>query len=453
MAGASDGQGRTRGAYAIGAFGTDLFWQSTSFYLLFYYTDVLGLPNTTAGLVFGAAMVWDGLIDPAMGVIANRTNTRRGRYRPYILLGAVPLAAAYVLMHAQPFMGVGASAVFALLAHMLFRTAYTAVSIPYGSLSAALTTDSAERNRLAMFKVLGAASAGLVVALASHPFLALWPTPAHGWLALSLLWGVLATGAFVAMYALTRERADVAQEATPGLSDLLKATLRNPPFLVVISAIMLVSIATTVTGKVIVYYFTYYLQRPDLAGPALAIQVISVIVLTPVWAWVAHRFSKRWAWLGGTAIAAVGQAVLMAYRGVDPTIVLAILALIAVGAAAIPVIFWSLAPDVVEIGEWTTGLRAEGMVFGVVTLGQKVALGVGIGLTGVLLDVIGYHPNAAQAPATLAGLHLMITLPALVGYVGSGIVMAFYSLDGERHRRLVRALEWRAARRTARSQA
>lgn len=436
-----------RGAYAIGAFGTDLFWQSTSFYLLFYYTDVLGLRNTTAGLVFGAAMVWDGLIDPAMGVLANRTNTRFGRYRPYILLGAVPLAATYVLMHAQPFLGVGASAIFAFVAHVLFRTAYTAVSIPYGALSAALTTDSEERNRLSVFKVLGAAVAALLVALVSHPFLGLWPTPTQGWLALSLLWGVLATGAFAAMYHLTRERSDLAREATPSLAALLSATLRNPPFLVVIAAIMLVSTATTITAKVIVYYFTYYLQRPDLAGPALAIQVVSVILLTPVWAWIAHRTSKRWAWLGGMAIAALGQGVLMAYRGVDPTTVLAILALISVGAAAIPVIFWSLAPDVVEIGEWTTGIRAEGMVFGCVTLGQKVALGVGIGMTGVLLDVIGYHPNMAQAPATLKGLHLMITLPALVGYVTSGVMMAFYGLDGQRHRRLVGALAWRAARR------
>jgi len=442
---------RARGGYAIGAFGTDIFWQATSFYLLFYYTDVLGLPSTVAGLVFGAAMVWDGLIDPAMGVIANRTRTRMGRYRPYILLGALPLAAAYVLMHAQPFLGAGvaASALFALLAQMVFRTAYTAISIPYGSLSAALTSDSAERNRLAMFKVLGAASAGLAVALATHPFVTLWPTPAQGWLALSVVWGLLATGAFVAMYRLTRERTGLAAEPEPRLPDLLAATLGNPPFLVVLASIMLVSTATTITGKVTVYYFTYYLQRPDLAGPALAVQVGSVILFTPIWAWVAHRASKRWAWLGGAAIAAVGQALLLAYHGTDPTLALSILALIAVGAAAIPVIFWSLAPDVVEVGEWSTGVRAEGAVFGIITLGQKVALGVGIGLTGILLDVIGYRPNATQDAAAMSGLHAMIAAPALLGYLASGAVMAFYRLDGRRHARLVRALAWRNGRRAA----
>jgi GPH family glycoside/pentoside/hexuronide:cation symporter len=258
---------------------------------------------------------------------------------------------------------------------------------------------------------------------------------------------VLATGAFVSMYRLTRERPDAPDEPMPSLPTLLAATLRNPPFLVVLSAIMLVSTATTITGKVTVYYFTYYLRRPDLAGPALAIQVGSVILLTPVWAWVAHRASKRWAWLGGATIATLGQGLLLAYRGVDPATVLAIQALIAVGAAAVPVIFWSLAPDVVEVGEWNTGVRAEGAVFGLVTLGQKVALGVGIGLTGVLLDVIGYHPNAVQGPDAMRGLHAMIAIPALVGYAASGLAMAFYGLDGQKHRRLVRALAWRAARR------
>jgi len=441
---------KARAAYGIGGFGTDLFWQSTSFYLLFYYTDVLGLPNTAAGLVFGAAMVWDGLIDPLMGVIANRTRTPMGRYRPYILLGAVPLAACYVLMFVQPFLGLelGAGLAFALIAQMLFRTAYTAVSIPYGSLSAVLTTDSAERNQLATYKVLGAAGAGLAVALGSQPFVALWSDPAQGWLALSLIWGLLSSLAFALMFRLTRERV-MPLEAAPRLGVLMTATLRNGPFLVVLAAIVLISIATTISGKVTVYYYTYYLNRPDLAGVALALQVIAVILLTPVWGWFGRRTSKRWAWLAGSAVAVLGQGLFLAYRGVDPAIVLALQGLIALGAAAIPVTFWSLAPDVVEIGEWTTGVRAEGAVFGLVTLGQKVALGVGIGLTGILLDVIGYHPNTVQTPGAITGLHAMMTLPALIGTVAAGVAMAFYSLDAARHRRLVRALAWRAGRRAA----
>ena len=435
---------RVRAAYGLGCFGTDLYWHGTSFFLLFYYTDVLGLPSATAGLIFGAAMIWDGLIDPLMGLLASRTRTRWGRYRPYILLGALPLAATYVLMFAQPFLGLPTSIVFALAAQMLFRTAYTAVSIPYGSLSAAITTSADERNMLATFKVWGGALAALAVALGTQPFVALWPTPQVGWLMLSILVGVMACAAFVLMFLRTREQ-PLGDERPPPFGTMLRALGGNRPFLILLAAIVAVNIATVIGGKVTVYYFTYYLERPDLTGVGLAIQVAAVMLLTPFWGYVGARWSKRAAWLWGSGIASAGLALLLAYPGKEPVVVLALLGLMQVGGAAIPICMWSLIPDTVEVGQWKTGARAEGAVFGVVTLGQKVALGVGIGLTGLLLEASGYVAGAQQTAATQRGLHLMMTVPALLGFVSSAAIMGFYVLDGRLHRRLVRALERRAA--------
>ncbi len=433
----------TRVAYGVGCFGTDLFWHGTSFFLLFYYTDVLGLRSDVAGLIFGAAMIWDGLVDPLMGLVASRTRTRWGRYRPYILLGAVPLALAYVLMFLQPFFGLAASALFALVTQMAFRTAYAAVSIPYGSLSAAITTSADERNRLATFKVWGGALAALAVALGSQPFVALWPTPQIGWLMLAVVVGLIASAAFVFMFRRTQEQ-PLTEETPPPFGAMLRALLRNPPFLILLAAIVVVNIATVISGKVTVYYFEYYLRRPDLTGVGLAIQVATVMLLTPVWSWVGRRWSKRVAWLAGAVIASLGAALFFAYPGTHPLTVLAILTLMMIGGAAIPVSMWSLIPDTVEVSQWTSGLRAEGAVFGVVTLGQKVALGVGIGLTGLLLEASGYVAGAVQGAHTLRGLHLLMTVPALLGFALSGAIMAFYVLDGRLHRRLVRALERRA---------
>lgn len=439
-------QRSARLGYAAGCFGTDVFWQGTSFFLLFYYTDVLGISSTTAGLVFAAAMIWDGITDPVMGLVANRTHSRFGRYRPYILFGAIPLAASYVVMFAQPFAAAGLIA-YTLLAQMLFRTAYTVVSIPYGALSASMTSDAAERSRLATFKVLGGAVAALLVALATQPFVALFPTAAEGWFALSVLFGACSCVALYATYRTAIENADSADVRRPPVRQQLEALWRNPSFIIVIAAIMLSSIASVISSKVTVYYFTYYLSKPDLAGIGLAIQVVAVMACTPLWAWVARRYSKRIAWLGGAAIAIVGQGVFYAYGGTDSLIVMSLVAVIWIGAAAVPVIFWSMAPDTVEVGEWRTGARSEGVAFGIVSLGQKVALGIGIGLTGILLDVIRYVPGAQQTPATLEGMHAMMTLPGLVAAAASGAVMWFYRLDGALHARLVRALQWRAKKR------
>lgn len=435
---------RVRAAYGLGCFGTDLFWHGTSFFLLFYYTDVLGLPSATAGLIFGAAMIWDGLIDPLMGLVASRTRTRWGRYRPYILLGALPLAGSYVLMYAQPFLGLPTSIVFALIAQMLFRTAYTAVSIPYGSLSAAITTSADERNMLATFKVWGGAMAALAVALGSQPFVALWPTPQIGWLMLSVLVGVVACAAFVFMFLRLREQ-PLGEAQPPPFGTMLRALGENRPFLILLAAIIAVNMATVIGGKVTVYYFTYYLERPDLTGVGLAIQVAAVMLLTPVWSYVGRRWSKRVAWLWGASIASAGLAALLLYEGREPAVVLTVLALTQIGGAAIPITMWSLIPDTVEVGEWKTGARVEGAVFGVITLGQKVALGLGIGLTGVLLQASGYAAGAHQSQETMRGLHLMMTVPGLLGFAASAAIMWFYVLDGRLHRRLVRALERRAA--------
>lgn len=435
---------RVRAAYGLGCFGTDLFWHGTSFFLLFYYTDVLGLPSATAGLIFGAAMIWDGLIDPLMGLVASRTRTRWGRYRPYILLGALPLAGSYVLMYAQPFLGLPTSIIFALIAQMVFRTAYTAVSIPYGSLSAAITTSADERNMLATFKVWGGATAALAVALGSQPFVALWPTPQIGWLMLSLLVGAVACAAFVFMFLRLREQ-PLGDEQPPPFGTMLRALGENLPFLTLLAAIIAVNMATVIGGKVTVYYFTYYLERPDLTGVGLGIQVAAVMLLTPVWSYVGRRWSKRLAWLWGAGIASAGLAILLGYSGKDPAVVLTMLALTQIGGAAIPITMWSLIPDTVEVGQWKTGARVEGAVFGVITLGQKVALGLGIGLTGVLLQASGYTAGAHQAQETLRGLHLMMTVPGLLGFAASAAIMWFYVLDGRLHRRLVRALERRAA--------
>lgn len=148
----------------------------------------------------------------------------------------------------------------------------------------------------------------------------------------------------------------------------------------------------------------------------------------------------------------VGQSLFFAYEGTDPRVVLTLIGLSWIGASAVPVTFWSMAPDTVEVGEWRTGVRCEGMVFGIVSLGQKVALGVGIGLTGVLLDTIGYHAGEVQSARTLHGLHLMMTLPVLLGTAASAVAVCFYRLDGDRHARLVRALGRRTRRRAAATQ-
>ena len=158
---------RTEIGFGIGDFAFNLYWQATTMYLLYYYTDVVGLSPATAGWIFGGAMLWDALCDPVAGYIANRTRTRWGRYRPYLLFGCVPLAASFVAMFFPTgAMGTGLLA-FVMGTHMLFRTTYTVLSMPYNALMATLTNDSRERGSLAAYRMVCASTAGLVVSLST----------------------------------------------------------------------------------------------------------------------------------------------------------------------------------------------------------------------------------------------------------------------------------------------
>lgn len=444
------GFGRKVG-YGIGCFGTDIYWQSTSFFLLFYYTDVLGLGASTAGFIYMAALVWDGLIDPVMGVIANRTRTRFGRYRPYILFASPLLALSFVAMFLPVGLAGAPLVAWALFTHMLFRTAYTIVSIPYGALSAEMTGDSAERAGLAAARVMFGTVAGFGVALATLPLVRILGDGdrAHGFLLLSMLYGLASVVAFLITFLATREEPERAARHEPSLADISRMLVANRPFQIVVLAIIVASIGSVFTSKTLVYFATYRLGDPELAGRLFALLVGAIVLLTPAWLWVARRTSKRFVWITGGLIGVVAGLLLWAYDGQDPRIVAAIFLLSAIGTSGIPFTFWSMIPDTVEYGEWLTGARSEGSIFGLVSLAQKVALGVGVGAVGVALDGIGYRPNQPQTDAAILGLHAMVSLvPACFGLAAVALI-SFYRLDGPLHGRISRVVARRRQRTSA----
>lgn len=434
-----------RVGYGVGCFGTDIYWQSTSFFLLFYYTDVVGLPASTAGFIYMAALVWDGLIDPVMGVIANRTRTRFGRYRPYILFASPALALSFVAMFVRPDLGETGLVVYALVTHVIFRTGYTVVSIPYNALSAQMTGDSHERSGLAAARVMFGTLAGFGVALASLPLVRLLGggSAVQGYLMMSIVYALLSLIAFAITFVATREVPVDANEIDPPLASVARMLWTNRPFLIVVLAIIAASIGSVFTSKTLVYFCKYRLGDEELAGNLFALLVGTIVVLTPAWVQIAKRTSKRFVWMAGGLISATASLLLWNYDGQDTRVVGAIFLLSAIGASGIPFTFWSMIPDTVEYGEWRRGVRSEGAIFGLVSLAQKVALGVGVGAVGMALDATGYHPNAVQAASTVEGLHAMVGLvPAFCSLTAVALI-TFYPIDGRTHGRIARVLERR----------
>lgn len=437
-----------RWGYGGGDFAFNLFFTTASLFLLFYYTDVLGLSPATGGWIFAVALIWDAGFDPLMGYLANRTRTRWGRYRPYLLFGAVPLAAAWALMFLPTGLDGTALVVFATVTHILFRTLFAAVNMPFLALSAVLTDDSGERGVLAGIRMVAGAGAGLFSALVTLKLVAVFGGGQPGFLATAIVFGAVAVAILLTVFALTREAAAPSDEVRPSLRDMLRMLARNRAFWIVSAAMLLGSVGNTFFQKTLPYYFKYLMGREDLIGPALGILAGSVMLSIPLWTWLAKRRSKRIAWIAGAGAGTLGAGLLW-LAPATPVAVLPILVLIGAGAGAGYLGFWSMMPDTVEYGEWCAGVRAEGAVFGFVSLIQKAGLGLAAAALGEALAAIGYRANVAQTPETLAAMRVvMIGLPALCTVLAAAAI-AFYPLDARTHGRIVRGLARRRARAAA----
>ena len=436
--------GLQRFGYGVGDIGFNLYFTTASLFLLYYYTDVLGLAPATAGWIFASAMIWDAVAYPLMGYFASRTRSRWGRYRPWLLFGAVPLAASWVLVFWPTGLEGSALVLFTLAAHMLFRTVYTVVSMPYLSLSAAMTSDSTERGILASIRMISATFAGLCIAFFTLKLATLLGggNDMRGFFLTAIIYSGIAAALHIGVFAATIEDPALRAAPLPDAAGLWRMIRENRPFWIVAGWLMAGSTASTLFGKTLPYLFKYDLDRPDLIGPALAAITASAMVSIPLWTLAMRRTSKRAVCLAGSVAGIIGYAGFAA-AGSNLPALFASLVVLGLGSGAGYLTFWAMVPDTVEYGEWRSGVRAEGIVFGLISFIQKAALGVAVGVLGELLGLLGYVANQPQTADTLSAMrYLMVAGPAALGVVGA-IIIGRYPIDRQHHAELVKAIESR----------
>ena len=443
-------------AFASGELAFNLTWQSIELFLLFYYTDVVGLSPWWAGVVFAIGSFWDGFFDPIIGALADRTRTRWGRFRPWVA-GMMPIVALSLaaVFYKPALAGVQLTA-YALVTHLILRTAYTSASIPYLSLSSRITQDGRDRSTIAGYRMQFAAIAGLIVAL-GYPFAAERlgaGDPSHGYFLAAIIFGCFSLP-FVAisMWA-ARDPAELADTAPrkallSALGSDLKAFARmaryNGSFMRVLIAVAVTSIALTMISKGTLYYFKYYLNAPGLARYALALSAIKFILLAPIWAWFANRTSKRVAWLAASSIAGSGAVAVYFVPPDAPYLAMALLFYGGIGSAGYAVLFWAMLPDTIEVNELLFGERDEAKAFSFALFARKLALAFNALLLGALLSAAGFRPNDVQTTDTLWALKALFTLIPAAGALGAAIAIWGYRPDGPEHRRLREEIRLRQA--------
>ena len=442
------GLGRIIG-YGAGDFAFNLSFTFCSLFLLYFYTDVLELNAGTAGLIIMVALIWEGLTDPVIGMLANRTRSRWGRYRPYLLFGAVPLALSVMAMFVPVGLTGAALVAYCFITHLIYRTVFTVVNIPYIALSAQMTQDSDKRGQLAATRMLFAIFCGVTLAALTLPLSNALGGGRTGFFLLSVAYSVMATAILLICFKATRETVTEAapDQGHPGFGAML-ATLRvNRPFLLLFVATALGATGYTMSGKALIYYFKYWVGSEEAVTLGLVITLGAAAIAMIPWMLISKWTSKRIVWLAGAAINIAAYCVILALAPRTGVALWGSLIAIGVGNSAFILTFWSMLPDTVEYGEWKTGIRTEGAVFGLIAFSQKVALGLGTGLIGVLLNLIGYVPNQPQSAETLHGMVLLYSVGPLALFLGSIVAIWAYPLSGRTHRRLVLMIERRRNRR------
>ncbi len=442
---------RTKLLYGFGDTGFSLSLTIIAAYFAIFLTDVVGIaPGTAAAAIF-IGRSWDYINDPIIGHLSDRTRTRWGRRRPFLLFGALPFAGFFALMwYRPPFHGPLALAGYYAVAYVLFESAATFAYMPYFALTPELTSNYDERTALTSYRMFFSILCSLVAFTVPLMIIGAFnPGNAARVFQMGLLFAVISAVPLIFVFFGTRERPEYASLEQPSLRESLKAAVKNRPFIFGAVIYLFTWLSIDILQVTLLYFIKYVLKKEAISDAIMATIFITAIAFLPFWEWASRKWNKRKAYAVGIAFWAVVQLIIITLGPATPAVLIfSLCGLAGIGVSAAHVLPWSMIPDAIEWDEWQTGERHEGMFYSLIMLANKIGSSITIPLVLLILEATGYSPNATFQPASaLLGIRLSIgPIPALL--LVTGIVFAsLYPLGREKHRRIVEELE---ARRKAR---
>lgn len=417
--------------YGLGDMGFNFYWTNIATFLLIFYTDTFGISAAAAATMLFVVKIFNAFTDPLIGAVADRTQTRWGKFRPYLLFMPVPLAVIGVLAYSTPDFGPTGKLVWAYVTYLLLMTIYTSINLPYSALSGVLSGDARERNAINASRFVAGFAGGTIVTAAS-PRLVSWfggDDPALGWTLTMAFWGTAAALIFVFTFVTTTERVQPAQVQPSSVRQDLADLRSNLPWILLFFLALIIMLSITLRMTSAAYYFKYVVNRPELLAtfvPAYLLAAAAGTALTPL---LTRYVDKRKLMIGLMLASTVLSA---AFLFVDADQIGLMYALqIALGLTLGPKspLNFSMLADSADYNEWRNGRRATAMTFAASSFAQKLGTAVAVAVIGALFSVLGYVPNAVQSAESQAGIvWLMSVIPAAFTLMAA-VLMIFYTLD------------------------
>lgn len=427
-----------RFSYGCGDFGCNIIYTAMSAFLMLYYTDYAGVSALAVGTVMMVSRIFDGVSDIAMGVIVDRTKSRFGKARPWLLRMCVPFAVSGVLLFSVPVSWAPTpKLVYVFVTYNLVSTViYTAINVPYSALNALITQDPYERSVLSIFRNLLATAGTLIINICTLPLIEYFGDNASAWTKTFCVFGLLAVAAFLINFFGTKERVKPAgagegAAGTVPFSTGMKALFKNKYWIMMTGMLALFFLMYSVNGGATAYYAKDILGDRNLVGTINGIFNIVQIAGMFFIAMLVKKYGKRNVFAFGLVLDIIGMLLLNFSNGAMGLIVVSSV-IRGVGNACGGATMWAMVSDTIDYGEWKTGVRTEDLVNSACSFGYKIGNGIGSALLGLILEIGGYVGEAAaQTDSALASIRLCFVWIPIGVYIAGLVIMKFYHLDRE----------------------
>jgi GPH family glycoside/pentoside/hexuronide:cation symporter len=425
---------REKISYGVADMGFNFYWTNVATFLLIFYTDTFGISAAAAASMMFTIKIINAFTDPMIGAVADRTNTRWGKFRPYLIWVPVPLACAAFLTYTTPDLSHDGKLIWAYGTYLAMMVCYTCINIPYNALSGVLSADPQERSTVNGLRFIFAFAGGTLVTAAT-PALVQWLGGGNdklGWQLTMLTWSGFASLLFVFTFLNTRERIAPPAEQKSNVWQDVRDLSQNRPWVALFFLALIIMITITLRTSSAAYYFKYVVNRPELmAGfvPAYMLAAAAGASLTPL---MTRFIDKRKLMMILMTITAVLSS---AFFFVPKDQIVLMFALqVGMGLALGPKspLAFSMYADTADYNEWRTGRRATAMTFAAATFSQKLGTAIAVAVIGSIFTQLGYVANAAQTAVSQAGIvWLMSFIPAAFALLAVA-VMFFYNLDNQK---------------------
>lgn len=452
--------------YGLGDMSSSMFWKLFGAYLMLFYTDVFGISAAVVGTMFAVTRVWDSFFDPVVGAFADRTSSRWGRFRPYLLFLAVPFGLIGVITFLTPPFDNTGKIIYAYVTYALMMMVYSAINVPYASLLGVMSPDPSHRNTLATYRMTFAYLGSFIALLLFMPLVnafgggnvngptRLWFTaPQFGWFMAVVVIAAICVVLFLACFALTKERVEPIKHEKTSLKTDFRDLVHNKPWWILLGAGVSSLVFNSIRDGATVYYFKYYVDETAVGnisilglpfvlsgiylGVGQAANIVGVILAAPV----SNRIGKRNTFISSMALATVLSVIFFWFNKDQLYLIFVFQILISICAGSIFPLLWSMYADCADYSELRTGNRATGLIFSSSSMSQKFGWAFGSAITGWMLAQFGFKANAVQSAETIQGIKMFLSILPAVGALLSLVFIYFYPLSESKMKTITAELQ------------